>query len=307
MKAVFVILPGQVFHQLKIRTKEERGSLSVNQKSVGKDYFLIIVGSTLMAFAIKNMYSSVNLVTGGVSGIAIIMQNLAKIPLWLTNTILNIPLFLFSLKIKGWTFLKRTFIATVTLSIMLYLLPEINILTSDIFLASLFGGILTGIGAGLVFQCHATTGGTDMLAALIQRKYKQYSIAQIMQVLDAIIVLAGATIFGVEYALYALIAIFAVSKISDGMIEGLKFAKAAYIISDKNDLIATMIMKQLDRGVTALDAVGMYSGEERTMLFCVVSRKEIIQIKEIVAELDPKAFVIVSDVREVLGEGFIEF
>lgn len=272
-----------------------------------RDYAMIIIGSTLMAFAIKNMYSSVNLVTGGVSGIAIILQDIMNIPLWMTNTALNIPLFVLSLKIKGWRFLKRTFVATVTLSVMLYLLPDAPFLTGEIFLASLFGGILTGIGAGMVFLCHATTGGTDMLAALIQRKFRQYSIAQIMQVLDAIIVLVGASVFGIEYALYALIAIYAVSKISDGMIEGVKFAKAAYIISDQNDQIAKVIMAEMDRGVTALNAVGMYSGVERTMLFCVVSRKEIIQIKELVAEIDPDAFVIVSDVREVLGEGFIEF
>lgn len=146
-----------------------------------------------------------------------------------------------------------------------------------------------------------------MLAALLQRKMRHYSIAQIMQVLDSMVVLAGAAVFGIQSALYALIAIYAVSKLSDSMIEGLKFSKQAFIISDKNEEIAQAIMHDMERGVTCLDAVGMYSQSGRTMLFCVVSQKEMVQLKEIVEAYDPKAFVTVSDVREVIGEGFIEY
>lgn len=271
------------------------------------DYFLIVLGAFLMGFAIKNMYDPVSLVTGGASGVSIIAKEVWGIPLWMTNTALNIPLFLAALKLKGWSFIKRTLIATAALSVSLYILPEAAFLTEDLFLASLFGGILTGVGTGLVFICHATTGGTDMLAALLQKKLKHYSIAQIMQVLDALVVLAGASVFGIEYALYALIAIYAVAKISDGMIEGLKFSKQAFIVSEKNEEIANAIMKEMDRGVTALDAVGMYSGIKKRMLFCVVSKKEIVQLREIVEGYDSNAFVIVNDVREVFGEGFIEY
>lgn len=271
------------------------------------DYLLIILGSFVIGFAVKNMYDPVSLVTGGVSGIAIIVKQVLDIPLWVTNTVLNIPLFLAAVKIKGWNFIKRTLVATAALSVSLYVLPEMAFLTEDVFLASLFGGLITGVGTGLVFICHATTGGTDMLAALIQRKMKHYSIAQIMQVLDGLVVLAGASVFGIQYALYALIAIFAVAKISDNMIEGLKFSKQAFIISEKSQEIADCIMKEMERGVTALDAVGMYSGLGRQMLFCVVSKKEIVRLKEIVEEHDSGAFVIVNDVREVVGEGFIEY
>lgn len=271
------------------------------------DYLLIILGSFVIGFAVKNMYDPVSLVTGGVSGIAIIFKQVLDIPLWVTNTVLNIPLFLAAVKIKGWNFIKRTLVATVALSVSLYVLPEMAFLTEDVFLASLFGGLITGVGTGLVFICHATTGGTDMLAALIQRKMKHYSIAQIMQVLDGLVVLAGASVFGIQYALYALIAIYAVAKISDNMIEGLKFSKQAFIISEKSQEIAECIMKEMERGVTALDAVGMYSGLGRQMLFCVVSKKEIVRLKEIVEEHDSGAFVIVNDVREVVGEGFIEY
>ena len=146
-----------------------------------------------------------------------------------------------------------------------------------------------------------------MLAALIQRKLRHYSIAQIMQVLDGMVVLAGAAVFGVQYALYALIAIFCVSKISDGILDGMKFSKQAFIISDHYQEIANAIMTRMERGVTSLDGNGMYSGQERKILFCVVAPKEIVKIREIVREFDPGAFVIVSDVREVFGEGFIEY
>lgn len=271
------------------------------------DYLLVILGSFIIGFAIKNMYDPVGLVTGGVSGIAIIFKELWEVPLWITNTALNIPLFLVALKVKGWRFIKKTLVATVALSVSLYIMPEAAFLTEDIFLASLFGGLVTGVGTGLVFICQATTGGTDMLAALLQRKMRHYSIAQIMQVLDGMVVLAGASVFGIQFALYALIAIFAVSKISDGMIEGLKFSKQAFIISEKSDEIAGAIMQRMERGVTGLDAVGMYSGLGKQMLFCVVSKKEIVQLKEIVESYDSKAFVIVNDAREVLGEGFIEY
>lgn len=279
----------------------------MNRRQTALEYGALVLGAFIIGFAIKNIYDPVNLVTGGVSGVSIIAKELWGIPLWITNTALNIPLFLASMKLKGWQFIKRTLVATVALSLSLYIIPEMYFLTDDIFLASLFGGLITGVGTGLVFLFRATTGGTDMLAALIQRKLKHYSIAQIMQVLDAVIVLMGATVFGIKYALYALIAIYAVAKISDGMIEGLKFAKQAYIISDKSQEIAGAVMGQLERGVTAIEAVGMFSGQQKKLLYCVVSKKEIVQLKEIVAEYDPDAFVIVSEAKEVFGEGFIKY
>jgi len=251
-------------------------------------YAVIIFAAFLMGFAIKNLYDPVNLVTGGVSGVAIIFKSLFDIPLWLTNTLLNIPLFLAAWRLKGWNFIKRTFTATVSLS------------------SALFGGILSGVGTGILFAVHATTGGTDMLAALLHLKIRQYSVSQIMQVLDAMVVLAGASVFGLGSALYAMIAIYAVCRVSDGILDGLNFSKLAIIISERNKEIAGSIMKNMERGVTAVKSVGMYSGTERDMLFCVVPRKEIIWLRDIVREYDKQAFLIVSDVKEVFGEGFIE-
>lgn len=277
------------------------------KKMVFRDYILIILGTFIMGFAIKNIYDPVGLVTGGFTGIAIILKKQLGIALWVTNTVLNIPLFLAAVKLKGWQFIKRTLVATVSLSASLYIIPEITFLTDELLLAALFGGIISGIGVGLVFISRSTTGGTDMLAALIQRALPHYSLAQIMQVLDALVVLIGASVFGITYALYALISIYAVTKVSDGLVEGMKFSKVAFIISPKTEEIAQAIIAQMDRGVTALNAKGMYSGLSRDMLFCVVSKKEIVQLKELVVGHDSQAFVIVSDAREVLGEGFIEF
>ena len=271
------------------------------------EYPLIVIGAFIMGFAIKNIFDPAGLVTGGVSGIAIIIKEKTGIALWLTNTVLNIPLFLVSFKLKGWRFIKRTFVATAALSASLLVLPDTSFLLDDLLLTSLFGGIISGAGVGLVFLFQATTGGSDMLAALIQKKLPHYSIAQIMLVIDGVVVAAGASVFGINYALYAMISIFMVSKVSDGILEGLKFSKVVYIISEKNEEIARAILTNMSRGVTGIDARGMYSGGMKTMLFCVVPKKEIVQLKELVVGYDSQAFVIVSDSREVLGEGFIEY
>lgn len=277
------------------------------------DYIMIIAGTGLVALSIQCIYDPISLVTGGFTGLAIIVKEVTGsfieggIPLWLTNIVLNVPVFLFALRIKGKRFIWRTLIGTALLSAWLYVIPPIDLTQGDYILAAVFGGCIGGIGMGLVLLSKATTGGTDMVATLIQHQLRHYSIVQIMQILDGMIVLCGFYVFGIRAALYAIVAIFITSKVSDTLMEGLKFSKAAYIISDRYELVARKIMEDLDRGVTGLKAQGMYSGENKCMLYCVVSRKEIVQVKEIVAQVDPNAFVIVSDAREVLGEGFQEY
>ena len=275
----------------------------MKQNEKWTDYLMIVAGSFIMGFAIKNMYDPMNLVTGGVSGAAIIVKSLTGIPLWATNTVLNIPLFLAAWRLKGWNFIRRTLVATVSLSVSLYVIPEMPLVEGDLFLSAVFGGIVSGVGTGLVFLYQATTGGTDMLAALMQLKLRHYSIAQIMQFLDGAVVVAGASLFGIRHAFYAILAIYAVCKVSDGILDGMKFAKQAVVISDRSEEIAGQVMDRLERGVTAVDATGMYSGRTRKMLFCVVSRKELVILRDIVKRIDPRAFVIVDDVREVFGEG----
>ena len=228
------------------------------------DYILIVIGTGLMALAINSIFDASGLVTGGFSGIAIIIkawtENIIEggIPLWVTNVGLNIPLFLIGIKIKGFSFVKKAIIGEISLSTWLAIQPVFNLAGDDLLLAAVYGGVIQGVGIGLVFLGRGTTGGTDMMAALIQKHIPHYSISQIMQFIDGLVVVVGVYVFGIHRALYAIIAVFLVAKISDGIIEGLKFSKAAYIITDKPQ------------------------------------------------EIDPKAFVIVGDAREVHGEGFIE-
>lgn len=280
--------------------------------SAARDYLLILAGTALIAFAVASIYDSVGLVTGGFSGLAIIIKRLTEpvipggIPLAVTNLVLNIPFFLIAIRLKGFHYVLKTLCATGMLSVWLSVLPVIPLAQGDLLLSALYGGVLMGAGIGMVFAAQATTGGTDLIAAIIQHFWKQYSIADIMQVIDALIVLAGASMFGIQMALYAMIAIYLVSKVSDGLIEGLKFSKAAFIITEKPKELSEALMREVDRGVTGIPARGMYSGDEKHMLFCVVARKEIVRLKEVALEVDPAAFVIVTDAREVLGKGFIE-
>lgn len=274
---------------------------------IGDNWFTMLLGTAIMAAAIKMVFDPANLVTGGVSGVGIIIKELADVPLWLTNTILNVPLFAAAFFVKGWKFIRRTLVSTAGLSFFLFLLPDIRLWMDDIFLTALFGGVISGVGTGLVFMARSTTGGTDLLAAVLQHYMRHFSVAQIMQVLDGAVVLAGAWIFGLQYALYAVIAVYVVAKVTDGILEGMKFSKLAYIISEKPEEIAAAIMEEMERGVTGLNGRGMYSGNHKNVLICVVSKKEIVQVKDIVSKIDKHSFVIVTDAREVLGEGFIEY
>ncbi len=285
----------------------------MNKRSTFWDYVFVVVGTGLLAMAISCLYDPISLVTGGFTGLAIIVKELTEgiieggIPLWLTNIVLNVPVFLIALKLKGKKFIWRTFVGTMLLSAWLYIIPPIDLTQGDYILAAVFGGVIGGAGMGLILLARATTGGTDMVATLIQHYLRHYSIVQIMQILDGLIVLCGLYVFGIRAGMYAIVAIFITSKVSDGLMEGFKYSKAAFIISDKYELVAKKILEDLDRGVTGLYAKGMYSGDEKCMLYCVVSQKEIVEVKEMVAEVDPAAFVIVSDAREVLGEGFLEY
>lgn len=277
------------------------------------DYVYIIVGTTFLAISINLFLDPLELVTGGVTGIAIIVKALTQdmvnggMPLWLTNLIINLPLFVAAVLIKGKNFGLRTLFSTIYLSFALYYTQWFPAVTYDLFLGSIVGGVLSGIGLGLVFLAFATTGGTDLMASLMHHFIKHHSIAKIMFVLDGIIIAGGMVMFGIEKSLYAIICIFIATKVIDAILDGFHYSKAAFIISDHNEWIAADIMQGLDRGVTGLNGEGMYTKMNKNVLLCVVSKKEIIKVKEIVKKRDFRAFVIVADVREVLGEGFKEY
>lgn len=283
-------------------------------KKKGKvlSYLTIIIGTAFVGIALQNIYDQIGLVTGGFTGLAIVIKSITAgwleggIPLWLTNAVLNIPVFIFSYLCMGKKFVGKTLFGAAMLSVWLYILPSVDLVQGDYMLAAVFGGVFTGIGMGMVLRANATTGGTDMVAALLHRKLRHYSVVQLLQFLDGVIVLTGLYEFGLRPTLYAIVAIYIAAKVSDAILEGFKYSKAAYIITDKYEEAAKKIMEDLDRGVTGLSATGMYTHNKKCVLYCVVSQKEIVMVKELVAEIDPRAFVIVSDVREVLGEGFLD-
>ena len=276
-------------------------------------YLYIILGTAVLALSIQCFFEPIGLVTGDFTGLAIVIKSLTNgvikdgVPIWLSNILLNTPVFIIAYIIKGRKFVGRTVFGAIMLSVWLYIIPTMDMSQGDFLLAAIFGAVFSGAGIGLVLRGHATTGGTDMVAALIQMKFKHYSIAQIMQILDGIVVLAGLYVFGIRPGMYAIVAIFVATKVTDIVLEGFRYSKAAYIITNKHEEIAKRIMEDIDRGVTGIHAMGMYTGDEKCVLYCVVSMREIIEVEELVREIDSNAFVIVSDVREVLGEGFSDY
>ncbi|WP_228353802.1 YitT family protein [Variimorphobacter saccharofermentans] len=278
-----------------------------------RKYLIIIVGAILMAVSVNLIFEPMELVTGGVSGLAIVVKHLTKniieggFPLWLFTILCNVPLFLLAIKIMGKNFVVSALFGTIAFVLALMVIPIYDLKLDDYLLASILGGAIGGAGIGLIFSVQASTGGTDLIATLFHYYKRHITVPQILIIIDGIIIVIGAIVFGLGNALYAIIAVYINGKVSDGIVEGLKYAKMAYIISDHYTQIADSILHNLDRGVTGLSATGMYSNKERKMLFCVVSKKEIVKIIAISKKIDPSAFVIISDVREVMGEGFIEY
>lgn len=277
------------------------------------DYIYIIIGTTLIAASVNMFLDPLEMVTGGVTGIAIIIKDLTNgvitggIPLWLTNIVINVPLFVVGFIIYGRNFAGKSLFATFYLSAALFYTQFIPAITEDLLLGSVFSGVLTGLGLGLVFLAYSTTGGTDLGGSILHHFFKHISIAKLMMFLDVLIILGGLFVFGPEKSLYAIISIYITTKMVDSILDGFNFSKAAFIISDHNDDISGDIIHKLDRGATGLHGQGMYTKMNKNILLVVVAKKEIIKLKEIVKQRDKNAFVIVTDVREVLGEGFNEY
>lgn len=276
-----------------------------------RDWLSFFIGTGLMAVAVQLIYDPSHMVTGGFSSIGILVRNLTStekypgVPLGLTTFVLNIPVFIWGYKKKGLGFVKKSLVSVIFLSLWLLALPTITIKEQDLVLAALFGGSLTGVGLGLVFQRDGSTGGTDMLAMLLHEYFPGYSPVFIMKLLDGAIVALGAAYFGVTRAMYAIVAVVIFSKISDNMLAGMKFAKGVWIITEKKEAVTEVILYGLNRGVTAWTAEGGYTKKEKWMLFCVVGKRQIVSLKKMVQEIDEKAFVIVGEASEVYGEGFL--
>lgn len=277
-----------------------------------RDVLLILIGSTVTSIATKYFFDPAGLVTGGVSGLAIIIKYLTgeysslQIPLWVSNLLVNIPIFLFAWKTEGFRSIMRTGLSWLIITAELAVFPEYDLISGNLLLVSVYGGICFGIGTGLLLMARATSGGTDMLGNTLHRYLRQYSVGRLIQFLDGIVVILGAVVFNVEHTLYALISVFIMGKITDWILTQGRTAKCAMIISDCSDEIARSILDDLSRGVTSVSGTGMYSGSSRKILICICSNKDIVEIKDIVKQYDSKAFFVIHDVTEAMGEGFVE-
>lgn len=280
--------------------------MSIIWKKVIRSYGVITIGTFLMALGTNLIYEPMSMVTGGFSGVGILIHALFRIPVWVTTIVLNIPLFILARKRYGRDFLLQSLYAMVSFSVALAIIPIASVADQDYLMAALLGGALHGVGLGLVFSTGSTTGGTDLLSTLLHPLFPVMRMPNILGIVDGLIVVAGMVLFGVRTALYAIVAVFVTAKIMDGVTAGMRYAKVLYVISDESQQIAQLVMSKLQRGVTALKGSGMYSGEEKQVLMCVVSRKEAVSMVKYVKEADERAFVIIADAREVMGEGFGE-
>ncbi|WP_026672339.1 YitT family protein [Alkalihalobacterium bogoriense] len=268
------------------------------------DYSYILLGSAFVAVAFNLFLLPNRIASGGVSGISTIVYDVFGIEPAFTQWAFNIPLFILGmLLLGGMKYGMKTLVGTAFIPFVVFLTRHIEPATSDPLLGALFGGIGVGIGLGLAFRANGSTGGTD-LAAQIVHKYTGISLGACVFIIDGMIVLTSAFVFSIELALYALIALFVTGKTIDLVQMGVGYSKIALIISDQQDTVKRSILTDIDRGVTKLSGYGGYTDEERPVLMCVVHQREVTKLKQVVKTADPKAFVIVANATEVLGEGF---
>ena len=280
-------------------------------RTVLRDALLIVAGSIIFAIGVDIFEVPYGLAAGGVTGLAMVFSAVAQtlgvtLPVGLQTIVINALLMILVVKSGSRGYIARTVAGIIACGFFTdALVPFLPVVggEQDLLLCALWGGVVTGLGLGLVFRTGGNTGGTDIVAQVVARK-TALPVGTSVIIVDGIVIALSATVFSVEQALYAAVAMFICGKVIDAVVDGPRAARAAYIISEEHDAIAHEIMHTLDRGCTELEARGMWSGAERPVLFCVLSRSEAVWLKQIVAECDPKAIVVISEVHEVFGEGF---
>ncbi len=267
--------------------------------------FNITLGAFIMAFGVNVFLVPENIAAGGVSGISTIFYIKWGVPLGLTYLMLNMILFIFGYKALEKKSFFLTVYATLASSVFFAITQGIDFLLGDVMLSSIYGGILSGLGMGLVIINGASTGGVDLLSVIINKKNPRFSVPSLILVIDFVVVFVSSVIFR-DYSLilYAFVTLFATNKIMDYILDGVNFAKSAIIITDKHKELAIYIMKCMNRGVTGIYTKGMYKNIDRIALMCIVRKREVHRLKQIVKSVDRNAFVILSDVTETLGKGF---
>ncbi len=282
-----------------------------------RDYILIAFGALIQAVSLRIFFVPANLASGGVSGISQLINHFTGWPIGLMVLIGNVPLF-----VLGWRFLGghrfalRTAVAIVTYSLLTDLLLKlpffapngaasvlINDLKGDIFLNSLYGAIISGIGYGLVYRARGTSGGSDILARILN-KWRGIPMTQSYLIVDTAVILSAGFIFGWKLALYAMITLYVSGIVAETVLEGGGTVRTAMIVTNKPEDVSARVMENLERGVTVLEGTGAFTGTSKPVLYCVITRAEVAALKTIVNEIDPEAFMVIGVAHEALGEGF---
>ena len=280
-----------------------------------RDYFLIVFGALIQAISLRIFFVPANLASGGVSGIAQLINHFTGWPIGLMVLIGNVPLFLLGWRfLGGHRFALRTAVAILTYSLLTDLLLKIPLFTyysnilikdlkDDIFLNALYAAIISGIGYGLVYRARGTSGGSDILARILN-KWRGVSMTQSYLMVDSAVILSAGFVFDWKHALYAMITVYVSGLVSETVLEGGGTVRTAMIVTTKPENISARVLEDLERGVTYLEGRGGFTGNSRPVLYCVVSRAEVATLKTIVNEIDPEAFMVIGVAHEALGEGF---
>ncbi len=271
------------------------------------DYVVIALGAFILAFGINIFLVPVKISTGGVSGVATVFYHLLHIPMWVTTLIINLVLFAFGFKMLKKSTVVKNLAGIVFLSLFLRLTENFPTYNDDMLICAVFGGILVGLGVGLTVLREGSTGGSDFAALMLNKAIRYISVATFILIIDTGVILASGFAFeDVTIMFYSVLSLYISSKVTDFILIRGDFAKSIYIISKKNPEIAAFVMNDMVRGVTGIYSRGCYSDTDGMMLMCIVKSKEVQTVLNKVKELDKDAFVIISEVREVCGDGFKE-
>ena len=266
-----------------------------------------IFGAAIMALGVASFLLPNQLSSGGFSGVATIIYYLFKIPMGTMIIAMNIPLFLFAGYRIGKGFFIKSLIGTVSLSVFIDLIDKYPPITTDRFLASIYGGVIIGIGTAIILKVGSSTGGTELVANLIKTYNPYITISKYLTIIDIVIVTLNVIFLGhIEIGLYSAITIYLYGKMVDIIFEGIYFTKLLFIISDKNQEISDAIVSEVGRGVTGLYGKGMYKNNDKLILICAASRRDVYKIKDLARRIDRKSFIVVANAREVVGKGFKE-
>ena len=279
----------------------------IKSKNFYVDILVIIIGSFISYLGVNLFLSNAKLLSGGVTGIALILQYLWEVPSGITVFLLNIPLFFVSYKYLNKRFTIYTAIGMLSFSTALMITKPLSTLVQvdDMLLYCIYGGVLSGIGSGLIFYRNGSTGGTDIITMVIRKKYSNFDIGQVGFAFNLIIVTVSIFIFGLPRALYTLISMFITSTILDKVLNGFTSKKLLLILTEKEDDIINYVIKDMNRGITALMAEGGYTRDKKRLLYVAVTTSQMISLKTKILRVDPKAFITIIDVSEVKGKGFV--